>query len=93
MGLFIVIAIVLGIFALGAAPLFGRPSRNRMDSIQRAPQILKDLFDGKEMVSYQVTRATLPYALIVEEAPNYGYKLAGQDKQGRVTTVVFERVS
>lgn len=70
-----------------------RDSRKRTDAHFNKPAVYQKVFDGREVVTFEANRATLPADMVVEAAAEYGYMLTNRAVQGRSQHLVFTKRS
>lgn len=75
-----------------ALSMSSRDQRKRKEALEDVDQCMRDTFDGSPIVTYKVNSSSLPYDMLMTEAPNYGYKYMAENTASGTTTVVFERV-
>lgn len=88
MGAVIVLVLVLvaGVGVLIGVAVFGLErkdkgyARERAALIERADEVLDGLFDGRPVVTFTATKATLPRDTLIEGAGQRGYTLASETR-------------
>jgi hypothetical protein len=91
--LFVVVVVVGTIaYAIGRVLYEGaRDSTKRADALYDKKSVYRGLFDGREVVTFEANRGTLPADTVVEDAAQYGYSLTNRAVQGRSQHLVFTK--
>ncbi len=99
---FVIVFFVLVVLALlawpflvigGVAGLSASSKRTASKELARKDEVLAELFDGRPVVTYRVNLESLPFPLVVESAPEFGYALTSQESiaDGLAKDLVFTR--
>lgn len=93
--LILVIVVLLFMFfvvvPLAALSMTHSAEKQRKKNEANAPQILSGIFNGDDVVTYQVTDSSLPYDTLMTSAGDHGYEYLTENTTNGATTVVFKK--
>jgi len=68
-----------------------RDSNSRTRALYNKGSFYRALFDGRDVVTFEANRGTLPADTVVVDASKYGYSLTNRVAQGRSQHLVFTK--